>query len=468
MLEKIHNHEAEKDIDCSHVNHSPKKLLRYPPKIYLWLFAFQLFNTWCDRLYEFGSYLFIMHVFKDTLLPSSVYGFALTGVGIVLSSWVGKWVDYVSRRTAVAIAIPTKRMSIGLMCLGFWFLSRYDFSVGSERSTIYGVFGAIVFFACVLKVATISLSIAVDRDWIVILTKSDSSALTTVNTNMRRIDLISKIVTPLFFGFLSSSQGNVFCVVFVGFWSLASAVPELLIIKQVYTLVPELAYSKVSQEHNAEKEETVATIPVLSRFYQGWLSYINHPVFASSLSYAMIYMSVLSIAGTMVSYLSWKGYPESLISVMRSLMAVLALIGTFVMPIMKHFLGVYRTAKASIWIEVITLIPVIISFFLPQNLLSAILLFGGISLSRLGVWVFDLSQTQIMQERVDNAQAGLINGWQYSLTNVFDLGQFLLTMIWSDPNQFHIPAIISFAMVVLAAITFTFRYHRIAKGTTVV
>ncbi|KAK9722477.1 hypothetical protein K7432_002666 [Basidiobolus ranarum] len=413
-----HHSDAVGSLDARH---------KVPTKTYLWLFAFQL----------------LKHV--HDLLPLKTWS----------PYWIGKWVDYVARYTAALVAIPIKRMSVAIMCLGFWFLlSKYNFANDSDKSVIYGVFGVIVLFASVLKVATISLSIAIDRDWVVILTKGNSSALTTVNTNMRRIDLISKFATPLLFGFLSTSQGVIFCVGLTGFWNLASMIPEFLIIRHVYKLVPELSQSKVlEEEHSDEKNNTDSKMGVLSRFYH------------ASLAYSMIYMSVLSIAGTMVSYLSWKGYSEYVIGIMRSLMTALAFLGTFVMPIMKRFLGVYRTARASIWIEVASLIPVIVSFFLAQNKLSAVLLFGGISLSRLGVWVFDLSQTQIMQERVENAQAGLINGWQYSLTNVFDLGQFLLTMIWSDPRQFHIPAVISFVMVVLAAITFTSQYHKVARGT---
>ena len=53
---------------------------------------------------------------------------------------------------------------------------------------------------------------------------------------------------------------------------------------------------------------------------------------------------------------------------------------------------------------------------------STVLLFLGMALSRVGLWSFDLAETQIIQEGAPNDRAGLISGFQYSLCNVF--GEF--------------------------------------------
>jgi hypothetical protein len=55
--------------------------------------------------------------------------------------------------------------------------------------------------------------------------------------------------------------------------------------------------------------------------------------------------------------------------------------------------------------------------------IPTVLLFLGMALSRIGLWAFDLAQTQIIQEDSPNDQAGLISGFQYSLCNVF--GEYL-------------------------------------------
>jgi len=131
------------------------------------------------------------------------------------------------------------------------------------------------------------------------------------------------------------------------------------------------------------------------------------------------------------------------------------------------------------------------------------------ALSRIGVWSFDLVITQIMQEYIEptndsdseddstrlttangtttsrdtssgsgsgTSNAGLINGWHYSMMNLFELGQFILTMIWSDPLVYYIPCTLSFACVVMGAIVYSvhvarmrghlFHYQRIASAAS--
>ncbi|KAK9763477.1 hypothetical protein K7432_009797 [Basidiobolus ranarum] len=292
---------------------------------------------------------------------------------------------------------------------------------------------------------------------------------------MRRIELVCKMVTPLAFGFLVTAQSTMFCVIFMGFWSIFSMVCELYLIQQVYDSIPCLSEAKqpilapylgvannedrgghgVEQGEGSINRDKHSDDSWLIRLYNDWLVYYRHPVFAVSLSYAMVYMSVLSIAGTMVSWLKWRGYSDYLIGIMRSVMALLAILGTFLMPLMSRFLGLMKTAQISVSLEWVALIPVIASFFMYQSWFTTVLLIGGISLSRTCVWIFDLSQMQILQEQITNSQTGLIHGWHFTMCNLFDLGQFVLTIIWSDPRIFKIPAMISFCMVFLAACTFS-------------
>lgn len=105
------------------------------------------------------------------------------------------------------------------------------------------------------------------------------------------------------------------------------------------------------------------------------------------------------------------------------------------------------------------------------------MLLAGMALSRVGVWSFDLVITQTMQEYInaDENNAGLLNGWHYSMMNVFELGQFFLTMVWSDPESYFIPCTLSFVCVVIGAVVYSahvarmrghlFHYQRLANAT---
>jgi hypothetical protein len=76
----------------------------------------------------------------------------------------------------------------------------------------------------------------------------------------------------------------------------------------------------------------------------------------------------------------------------------------------------------------------------------------------------------------NSSNAGVINGWHYSLMNLFELAQFFQTMIWSDPQVYYIPCTISFICVVIGALVYTvhlfrmrghlFHYHRIVSSVS--
>jgi hydrogenase-4 membrane subunit HyfE len=74
------------------------------------------------------------------------------------------------------------------------------------------------------------------------------------------------------------------------------------------------------------------------------------------------------------------------------------IIATFLQPVYVNYAGVVRTGLHFIWMQVISLLLVIIAFYIEVSKTSYILIIVGISLSRLELRGFDLCQTQIMQE----------------------------------------------------------------------
>nr|KAJ3420265.1 hypothetical protein HK105_005874 [Polyrhizophydium stewartii] len=64
---------------------------------------------------------------------------------------------------------------------------------------------------------------------------------------------------------------------------------------------------------------------------------------------------------------------------------------------------------------------------------------------------------------VAEIDVGLLSGVQLSLQNVFDLLGYVTTIIWHNPDDFWIPAVISFGAVLSAAITFS-AYARKVRG----
>ncbi|ORX92577.1 hypothetical protein K493DRAFT_225311, partial [Basidiobolus meristosporus CBS 931.73] len=442
-------------------------------------------SVWGDRLYEFASFLFIMEVFQDTLLPSSLFGFLMTFSAIVAGGAIGNWVDRSDRLKVVRTSIILQKFSIALSSICFYLLFTTFGPRSSDNHTIYfayALFGVILVLGMVLKVMLMATNIAVEKDWVVIIANKDEELLTQLNTSMRRIDLICKLVAPLLVACLTAVGTTIFAVIFIGVWNVISMVLEYVLIYKVYQLVPELSVPKGARVESTEDEAlvdsdvskpTYGTVPAkpvvaatveqtsyIRQQIDDWVFFAKHPVFLASLSVAMLYLTVLSFNGIMVSFLKWQGYSDSLIAAMRAMSAFTGVLATYLMPILARHIGIVRTGTWSIWSQVITLIPVVAAFLGPPTLLAKVMLFGGMALSRIGLWSFDLSQVHIVQSQVANEDAGRINGLQHSLCNVFDLAQFGLTIIFYNPEDFIIPVTTSFVMVLLAACTFSYYTHR--------
>ncbi|KAG0326139.1 hypothetical protein BG004_003033 [Podila humilis] len=180
---------------------------------------------------------------------------------------------------------------------------------------------------------------------------------------------------------------------------------------------------------------------------------------------------MMSVSGTMIGYLQWRGLSAGSIAFLKGICTGSELLGTVLMPLVTRYVGLVRGGAWSIWLEVVTLMPVLLTIY-TDRLPIQVVIFVGMALSRIGVWSFDLVVTQIMQEHIEDG-AGVINGWHYSMMNVFELGQFVLTMVWSNPEVYYLPCTLSFLCVVVGAVVYStyvaqirghlFHYHRIAS-----
>ncbi|KAF8925330.1 hypothetical protein BGZ58_000906 [Dissophora ornata] len=490
-----------------------------------------------------------MEIFKTTLLPMSIYGFSTTVVGILLSTTVGSIVDTTPRLPAVQSFLFTQKFTTVLGALGFWvLLTWFDPSSGSiaapETTTTssggmslyqgYSAFAFLVLASGVLKLSALGWSISIERDWIVALCQSDSDILTKINVTMKRIDLVCKLISPLVFAAMLSKFNAGYCSLAMAVWCMFSFCMELVLVRRIWYGSPVLWQPRSLRRRGREdrgkdntKKRNVQRVlsesdPVVvgtgdeeqdllvvdsrnqhgsrtgkgrersrrSPFWNGVTSfwqYAHHIVFLASLSNAIIYINMMSVSGTMIGYLQWRGFTASSIALLKGICTVSELFGTILMPVMTRYLGLVRAGAWSIWLEVFTLTPVLFSIY-SDRLPIQVVIFVGMALSRVGVWSFDLVITQIMQEYVGsdydessgsishNNNTGVINGWHYSMMNLFELGQFILTMIWSGPQTYFIPCTLSFICVIVGAIVYSahvvrmrghlFHYQRIASATS--
>lgn len=206
--------------------------------------------------------------------------------------------------------------------------------------------------------------------------------------------------------------------------------------------------------------------------YEIFRFYYQHPAFLPSFALSLLYLTVLSFGGQMVTYLISAGYNSFHIALVRTLSVIFELSATWIAPrVMKRI----TPARAGMWFlswQMLWL-GAAVSFFWaePVSLAAASGLAAGTILSRIGLWGYDLSAQFIIQEvstaldglssvlltsskEVQGSHRGSFSSTEASFQNAFELLSYVATIIWSRPNQFRYPVLLSAVAVYTSAFLF--------------
>lgn len=202
------------------------------------------------------------------------------------------------------------------------FLSRNDAAASDYRAapaTAWVAFAFITLFGCLLSLVNIGTSVAIERDWVtqISLGQGEHSAatLTRLNGHMRRIDLLSKLLAPLFTSLLTTAASYTFAVAFLMGLAVLTLVFELWWLGVVYRRFPALAEAKKEQTAATASKDLIAASEHVGRakasssrlldrlliFYRDWREFSQMPVFVSSVSISLIYLTVLSSVAIIIT-----------------------------------------------------------------------------------------------------------------------------------------------------------------------
>lgn len=128
--------------------------------------------------------------------------------------------------------------------------------------------------------------------------------------------------------------------------------------------------------------------------------YFYHPAFLPSFAGALLYLTVLSFAGQMVTYLLSAGYSSTQVGIARTFAVVIEILATWLAPWLMGRIGPVR---AGLWLvnwQVVCLVAGTMVFwaFRSRPNISASGLVVGTIFSRVGLRGFDLCTQIIIQE----------------------------------------------------------------------
>ncbi|KAJ0696021.1 putative ferroportin-1 [Helianthus annuus] len=136
----------------------------------------------------------------------------------------------------------------------------------------------------------------------------------------------------------------------------------------------------------------------------------------------------------MTATLEWDGILAYIIGTGRGISAIIGISATFLYPLVETRISTLRTGLWSIWSQWTCLLVCVGSIWVQNSTTSAYLLMAGVVASRLGLWMFDLSVIQQMQDQVSESDRAVVGGVQNSIQSFWDLMTYIMGLIISNPQ----------------------------------
>ncbi|XP_049471307.1 solute carrier family 40 member 1 [Panthera uncia] len=277
-------------------------------------------------------------------------------------------------------------------------------------------------------------------------------------------------------------------------------------------------------EHEQEPSCASQMAEPFRTFRDGWVSYYNQPVFLAGMGLAFLYMTVLGFDCITTGYAYTQGLSGSILSILMGTSAITGIMGTMAFTWLRRKCGLVRTGLISGFAQLSCLILCVISVFMPGSpldlsvspfedihsrliqaeplstirptdipeiiftpemhmsnvsdpativpemspksvpIVSVSLLFAGVIAARIGLWSFDLTVTQLLQENVIESERGVINGVQNSMNYLLDLLHFIMVILAPNPEAFGLLVLISVSFVAMGHIMY-FRFAQKSLGS---
>uniref|UniRef100_A0ACD6AEP9 Uncharacterized protein n=1 Tax=Avena sativa TaxID=4498 RepID=A0ACD6AEP9_AVESA len=417
-------------------------------------------------MWEFSVGLYMIRIRPDSLLFAAIYGVVESSSVAVFGPMVGTLVDRLTYLQVLGLWMVVQSLSFIIAgasvtaLLVFHNLRHTSFPVMVVLVVVTNVAGALA------ALSTLAGTILIEREWVVVICSGHSAAvLANTNSVIRRIDLSCKLLAPVLSGFVISFVSTQASAAALAMWNVASVGLQYWLFVSVYSGVPALGENdrqrrvpaaaavlpsssemvapaadeevqKQGQEEEDASDWKVGVTKQLSRLpcWESWAVYTRQEVMLPGFALAILYFTVLSFGTLMTAALDWRGIPAYVISLAWGFGAIVGIAATLLYPVLHSWLSTLRTGLWSIWMQWCCLLLCVGSIWVSGGVASAWVLMAGVTASRLGLWMFDLAVTQLMQDHVPDSDRCVVGGVQNSLQSVFDLLTYIMGIIISDPR----------------------------------
>lgn len=259
----------------------------------------------------------------------------------------------------------------------------------------------------------------------------------------------------------------------------------------------------------------------------GWRTFWRQEINLIGFALASLYLTVLGFSGVTATYFLTQGLTSDFIGVAQGLGGVVGILGTLLYPFLHRKVGTVRSGLFGITAQVIMLLFCVAGVFVPGKpsaissneggyyspncsyinssptinptstydlsptisifedflsspspspssvspstsggipiSISVILILVGVTGARFGLWMFDLSVWQLVQEKVIEEERGVVSGVMNAMNANMDMLQYIMVIIAPRPQDFRYLALVSFSSVFMGWIFYCLYVRRARK-----
>jgi len=475
------------------------------------LYCSRALTAWGDRLWSYGLGLLLFKIFPENFSVVAWNGLVDCVANIIFGASIGNFIDSRERLTAAKTFLIIQNVSVAFNCgILATYLNWRDEAAENFGSWVTPVMAAVsIGLGLVSNLASAGSKIVVEKDWIVVIAGDDEDKLASLNSIYRTIDLVCLTAAPslagILFTYSSSDTYNSYVItaIVIGAWNVCSVIFEYLLLVSIYRQFPALAKKPTLPLESTEGVNS-GLLEKLTGSYRGWSYYFSHKVRNAGLGLAFLFMTVLGFDQITWAFAIMQCVTEAVLGILVAVSALVGIAGSLVFPLLRKLIGVERAGMIGMGALVASLSLCVVSIWLPgspfdpnfirtnttdlneegsgvdeidltvetcavgaNDKTSVTILLIGIILARFGLWIADLSVTQILQENVTERKRGVVGGVQNSLNSSFNLLKFCLVLIMPDQHMFGILIILSFAFICFGAVSLSSYSYREGKCSCV-
>mmetsp|Transcript_26579 Transcript_26579/g.40338 ORF Transcript_26579/g.40338 Transcript_26579/m.40338 type:complete len:499 (+) Transcript_26579:4-1500(+) len=338
-------------------------------------------------------------------------------------------------------------------------------------------------FAAIDAVFSSFLYMIISKEWVASLFGSRNSkikhdvsdrssySLSKANARLSQIDLVVAALCPIIISWGIESFGYYKVISFLIAQHLAGSFIIVFSAKRAVSSYPSLTTNiRIVDEAKEQARKGTKGASSFTAVYNS----LPVPTKLVSLAYALLYFSVLSPGGILNAWMNSLHHGridvvnEKMIAYAGSTSQLLGAVSTLMSPyIIRYSPTLHHASALTQWAQSVCILFGAYSFYRINNnyydqyygdegkaVESSFLLLqfiAGISLSRVGLWSFDLVERQLLQESVSKSNQTVFFNGEKSVTQILSLLMMGLCYIFSGSESFVVLVSVSVAAVTLSS-----------------